>query len=75
MWRKREVLTRVRAGQVVPGVRLFDDVLVDLGPLALRVTPDGKRETRGQNRRWVKRRPLCHFWMTVRQTPGLVQVP
>lgn len=28
--RKREVLTRVGAGQVVPGVSLFDDVLVDL---------------------------------------------
>lgn len=38
------VLTRVRAGQVVSGVGLFDDVLVDLRPLALRVTPEGRRD-------------------------------
>lgn len=36
-------LTRVGAGQVVAGVRLFDDVLVDLRPLALRVAPEDKR--------------------------------
>lgn len=36
-------LTRVGAGQVVAGVSLFDDVLVDLRPLALRVAPEDER--------------------------------
>lgn len=35
-------LTCVGAGQVVAGVSLFDDVLVDLRPLALRVAPEDK---------------------------------
>lgn len=34
-----QVLTGVGAGQVVSGVGLLDDVLVDLVPLALGVAP------------------------------------
>lgn len=37
------VLTGVGARQVVPGIRLFDDVLVDLEPLTLSVTPETER--------------------------------
>lgn len=37
------VLTGVGARQVVPGIRLFDDVLVDLVPLTLSVTPETER--------------------------------
>lgn len=40
----RPALTRVGAGQVVARVQLFDDVLVDLVPLTLRVTP-GETQT------------------------------
>lgn len=40
MW----VLTGVGSRQVVPGVGLFDDVLVDLVPLALSVTPEKKKK-------------------------------
>lgn len=37
------VLTGVGAGQVVPGVGLFDDVLMDLVPLTLSVAPETQR--------------------------------
>lgn len=37
------VLTSVGARQVVPGIRLFDEVLMDLVPLALSVTPETEK--------------------------------
>ena len=37
------VLTGVGTRQVVSGIRLFDDVLMDLVPLALSVTPETER--------------------------------
>ena len=40
------VLTGVGARQVVPGVRLFDDVLMDLVPLTLCVTPETESSDR-----------------------------
>lgn len=42
--RRGGVLTRVGAGQVVSGVGLLDDVLVDLVPLALSVAPETERQ-------------------------------
>lgn len=41
-----ESLTGVGSGQVVPGIGLFDDVLVDLVPLTLSITPE---HTKGEN--------------------------
>ena len=40
---KLVVLTSVGAWQVVPGIRLFDDILMDLVPLTLSVTPGTER--------------------------------
>ena len=39
----RVVLTRVGARQVVSGICLFDEVLVDLVPLTFCVTPETER--------------------------------
>ncbi len=44
--RIKKVLTGVGAWQVVPGIRLFDDVLMDLVPLTLSVTPETERRDR-----------------------------
>lgn len=42
-WQRGGILTCVGAGQVVSRIGFFDDVLMDLEPLALSVTPETEK--------------------------------